>query len=183
MKLIRRKRKLYLVMFILMLAMVALGSGCVNSVDSGQDPTNQNQQEDVTEITLYFSDNQAEKLVPEKREVKTEGKPLPEVVINELIKGPQGSGLLKTIPDGTVLLSLDVQDGLAQVDFSKDIKENHWGGSAGESMTIYSIVNSLAELEGIEEVQFMLEGEKMESLAGHFDLTQPISPNETMIDN
>ena len=70
---------------------------------------------------------------------------------------------------------------MATVDFSKELKTKHWGGSTGESMTIMSIVNSLTELPGIEKVQILIEGQKEDTLAGHWDLSSPISRDESII--
>lgn len=132
-------------------------------------------------VTLYFGDRQAMYLLPEEREVAKTDEPLEAVIINELIKGPQQSDLVRTIPEGTRLLSVSVEEGIAYVNFSKEFKSKHWGGSAGESMTIYSVVNSLAKLPGIEKVQFLLEGKKEESILGHADTSRPIAPNWNLV--
>jgi spore germination protein GerM len=70
---------------------------------------------------------------------------------------------------------------VAYVDFSKEIQTKHWGGSSGEAMTIFSVVNSLARLPGVEKVQFLVEGKVQESLVGHADTTQPIAPNWNLV--
>ncbi len=171
---------LLLVCAILVISVVS-SSGCTGGNQQEEPNLNSNQQENRTKITLYFSDSQADKLIPEEREVVTGDVSLPEIAVNELIKGPQKTGLSRTIPDGSELLSLEIKDGIAQVNFNNEFQSNHWGGSAGETITVYSIVNTLAELEGIEKVQFLIEGQHIESLAGHLDLTGPIAPDATMI--
>ena len=50
-------------------------------------------------------------------------------------------------------------------------------------MTVYSIVNTLAELPEIEMVRFLIEGEEIETLAGHLDLSEPVYPDEGLIKN
>ncbi len=138
-------------------------------------------QETLAKVTLYFGDGEATYLVPEEREVAKETRPLEEVVIEELIKGPQNPDLTRTVPQEAKLLSVKVVDGVAYVNFSKEFQTKHWGGSAGELMTLYSITNSLAELPGIEKVQFLLEGETQEAILGHADTTQPIEPNWELV--
>lgn len=131
-------------------------------------------------VTIYFGDSEAMKLKGEEREIS---QVTPESLINELIKGPNDSSNSKTIPQDTKLLGIEVNDGIAYVDFSKEIKENHWGGSSGESMTIFSIVNTLSlnsELN-IEKVKLLIEGQEIDSLAGHFIVSEPIEPNRDMI--
>lgn len=136
-------------------------------------------QEKVT-FTLYFGDQQAMYLVGEERTVTKSGNTA-ELMVNELIKGPQDKNSVVTIPKETKLLSLEISGGVAYANFSKEIKTNHWGGSAGETMTVYSIVNTLTQLPEIKKVQFLIEGEKQEAIWGHFYTLEPIEPNPNLI--
>ena len=95
----------------------------------------------------------------------------------ELIRGPS-QGLFPTIPEGTKLLGLfiDVR-GIAYVDFDGKIKEGHPGGSFGELLTVYSIVETLtANFPEIKRVQILVEGSELETLAGHLDTRKPLAP-------
>lgn len=132
-------------------------------------------------ITLYFGDQEAMYLVPEERELVVGNKKIEEVVIDELIKGPRKAGLFQTVPKETKLISIEVVDGIAYVNFNQEFQTKHWGGSTGEAMTLYSITNSLAKLPRIEKVQFLLEGKKQEAILGHADTTEPIAPNWSMV--
>lgn len=137
---------------------------------------------DKVALTLYFPDSQAEHLVREVREVTKGDTGLPDLVIKELVKGPTALGLGGSIPKEAQLVSpVKIEDGVAYVDFNKEFQSKHWGGSTGEIMTIYSIVNSLTELEGIKSVVFLIEGKPLDSLAGHMDLTGPVERNEDLI--
>ena len=49
-----------------------------------------------------------------------------------------------------------------------------------EIFTIYSIVNSLTELDTVASVQFLVEGEKKEALS-HMALNEPIARNSGII--
>jgi len=129
---------------------------------------------------VYFSDMNGEYLVPELRTID-KSKPPAEAIIEELIKGPTRSDLTKTMPDGTRLISLEVTNGVAYVNFSREFKENHWGGSSGETMTLYSVVDSLTELPEIKKVQFLIEGNKTDTLAGHYDILNPLDRDPTLI--
>lgn len=132
-------------------------------------------------LTLYFADEQAQYLVPEVREVPQGNASLPDLVVQELIKGPATPGLGITIPREARLASpVKVEDGVAFVNFNKEFQTRHWGGSAGELMTVYSIVSSLTELEGIKAVALLVDGERLETL-GHMDLTVFIERNPDII--
>lgn len=133
------------------------------------------------DATLWFGDQDAQLLLPEKRRLRLDGTTAPEAVVEALIAGPTLPGRTETIPPGTRLLGIQVSGGIATVDFSREIQTNHWGGSAGELMTTYSVVNSLTQLPGIGAVQFLVEGQKLESIWGHGDTSKPIERNTALL--
>ncbi len=123
-------------------------------------------------ITLYFSDDAAMYIVPEVRNAQIIDNSLEKTVITELMKGPQNKALMPVIPEGTKLISIETKDGICFVNFSQDFVAKHSGGSAGEHMTVYSVVNSLTELEHIDKVQFLIEGNKIEVFK-HLEFDKP----------
>jgi len=134
-----------------------------------------------TTLVLYFSDENAEHLVPERRNIEiASGDTIEKTVVNELIKGPTEGGHSKTIPQETKLLSIETKNNVCFVNLSKEFVDKHSGGSTGERLTIYSIVNSLTELGTIDKVQFLIEGEKREEFI-HMVLNEPIVRNKTII--
>lgn len=157
--------------------------GVGNGTDSQKPEISPKPAETRHRVTLYFGDKQAMYLIPEEREVTKGDETLEAVIVRELIKGPQKAGSTRTIPDGTRLLSVSVVNGVAYVNFSREFQTKHWGGSAGERMTIYSVVNSLCKLPGIQKVQFLLEGNRQEAILGHLDTTRPLSPNWNLAQN
>ncbi len=124
------------------------------------------------QLKLYFPDNNAEKVHLEKRDVLVADAQTARAVVKALINGPSGSGLNPSIPEGTRLLNIYIQNGTCYVDFSREFIVNHSGGSAGELMTLASIVNSLTEFNTIDRVQILVEGKSGETL-GHILLAQP----------
>ena len=138
-------------------------------------------QGEVKYITVYFGNANADKVVAEKREVcLKQGEILEALVFEELAKGPFQQGLYPVIPKGTRLLSIETKNRVCFLNLSREFVDNHPGGSAGEAMTVNSIVNSLTELSGIDKVQFMIEGEICEIfIHGMFD--KPFSRNEDII--
>ena len=138
---------------------------------------------DEEEVVLYFAnkeyidtgDESLEKLIPEKRVVKYGDISLEEVIVKELMKGPKKDDLSTVIPSSIKLLGVEVSDGTAFVNFAQ---EGLFGGSMQEDFTITQIVNSLLELDNIERVQFLIDGEKAESLMGHIDISEPFESIE-----
>lgn len=130
---------------------------------------------------LYFADKNAEDLVAETRSVTINPKEsLEYAVVSELIKGPEKDELYPTIPEGTKILSVETKEGTCFVNLSQEFKSKHPGGSAGETMTIYSIVNSLTELDTIDKVQFLIEGQKVEVFI-HYIFNEPFERDEKII--
>lgn len=147
---------------------------------TGQEPIPPVPSKDQIELVLYFGDDQAMEVWPERRVVEiasdpSQRIPVEQLVVGELIKGPTDDLLSKTIPHETEVLSLQVTDGLALVNFSKELQTKHWGGSAGEIMTIKSLVYSLTELPNITQVQILVQGKTVDTLAGHYEIIEPLS--------
>jgi len=135
-----------------------------------------------TEISLYFLSAEEPKLAVEKRIINQAANTLDQVKLTvvELIRGPTAA-LIPTIPDETSLREVFLDEkGCAYVDFSIDISRNHPGGTTGELATILSIVNTLSANfpEEIRKVQILISGKEAKTIAGHIDISMPISPFE-----
>jgi len=140
---------------------------------------------DKTPLRLYFANEDNTKLKLEIRyvdstDLKDDVSNLATAIVNELIKGPSDEKLFRrTVPAEAKLRSpVSIKNKVATVDFSKEFKTKHPGGKDAEKMTIYSIVNSLTELEEIEKVKFLIEGKEQREFMGNFkfDALFPRSP-------
>ena len=136
---------------------------------------------DYRYVKLYFANEGANGLIPEGRTVTVNSKEsLEYVLVNELIKGPEADYAYQTVPEGTKILSVETKEGTCFVNLSQEFKSKHPGGSAAENMTIYSVVNTLTELETVDKVQFLIEGQKMEVFI-HSIFNEPFERNENII--
>jgi len=135
------------------------------------------------EVTLYFSNNDATGVAPEKRTItlndEVSKEELIKIVLEELIKGPSNKYLYKTIPPEVSVLSVTIENNIANVDFSEEMHTKHWGGATGEALTIASIVNTLTEFEDIELVKMTVVGQPL--AIEHAILEEPVGRNEDMI--
>ena len=95
---------------------------------------------------------------------------LEEAIIEELKKGPKKPEAETVIPETITILDVKVSNGIAFVNFDK---KGLSGGSMEEDFVLGQIMDTLFELDHINKVQFLINGEKAESLMGHFDISQP----------
>ncbi|HZK55326.1 MAG TPA: GerMN domain-containing protein [Desulfosporosinus sp.] len=130
-------------------------------------------------LTLYFPNGDASGLIATERSVVVKNKEVISAMFSELQTPP--SGIENPIPKGTTLLSAAVSaDGVATLDLSSEFQKNFGGGSAGEQMTMYSIVNTLTTLKNVTSVQFLLNGVKGDGMLGNLETSRPLRPNESL---
>ncbi len=132
------------------------------------------------DVTLYFSNSSADKLKTEIRNVTVYDAQTALAAIQALIVGPKTANLYPTIPQGTKVRGLKILNGICTVDFSKEFIDNHGGGSAGEMMTLGSIVNTLTEFPTIQKVMILVAGKSGTTL-GNILLDQPLERMPDMI--
>ena len=145
----------------------------VSSIVIGEDEASK--LTDKTPIKLYFANSDNSKLKLEIRyietaEAKRSTSNLASIIIKELIKGPSDETAFKrTIPaEAKLRTPVSISDKVAVVDMSKEFKTKHPGGKDAEKMTIYSIVNSLTEIDGIQKVKFTIAGKAQKEYLGNF---------------
>ena len=130
------------------------------------------------QVVLYFADENAQYLIPEYRIIREGAEGPAKQAIIELIKGPANSELYPTMPSTTRVNNLYVSDGIAYIDLSSEIINRHPGGSAGELLTVYSIVMTLTSFQDINKVQILVDGNSEETLVGHVDTSMPLERDE-----
>jgi len=114
-------------------------------------------------------------LAPElSRQVRT--------VVEELARGSR-IGLQPTLAPSTRVLEVFVTArGVAYVDLSKEVAQDHPGGAEAELITVYSVVNSLtANFPAVKKVQILVDDRPASTLAGHVDLTRPLAADLTFL--
>ncbi|MFW6129121.1 MAG: GerMN domain-containing protein [Candidatus Aminicenantaceae bacterium] len=130
-------------------------------------------------VTLFFLSEDDGFLHSEKREIYSEPSDIDSArqTVLELIKGSQ-NGYISPFPPETKLRELFLTKmGIAYVDFSSDIMENHPSGSSAEISTVYSLVNTLTHnFKSIKKVHILVDGREQETLGGHINLSKPFLP-------
>ncbi len=141
---------------------------------------------DMKRVKLYFSESKSKYLVYEERKIVASLEIIEEVksILEELIKGPHDSSLSATLPPETEIRAAYIRDNCLYIDFSSSLRDNHPGGSTGELLTVYSIVNTLLDnFPSQSYVQILIEGMPEETLAGHIDIRNPLGKDPDMVKN
>ncbi|MEA1964332.1 MAG: GerMN domain-containing protein [Candidatus Aerophobetes bacterium] len=135
-------------------------------------------------VKLYFSSPDEKYLSPQEREIVASSQITEEIkeVMEELIKGPEGASLSPTLPQDTKVRAVFVKDENIYVDLDFSSGKKHPGGSTGELLTIYSIVNTLlVDFPSQSRVQILIQGKPEETLAGHIDIREPLDKRMDLI--
>lgn len=130
-------------------------------------------------VTLFFLSEEDSLLHSEERQILSDPSIVAEgkQTVEALIRGSE-KGYVNPFPPETQLRQFFVtKEGVAYVDFSKEIMEMHPSGSSAELGTVYSIVNTLAyNFKPIKKVFILVEGSEKETLGGHINLNQAFVP-------
>ena len=127
----------------------------------------------LVNIKVYYPDENATGLVAVEKSIKdTDNKY--QAAVEALMAGTDKKGLDNVFPKKAKLLQVTVSGKVAKVDFSRELQKNFVGGSTGEEMLVGSVVNTLTEFPEIQKVQILVDGQEVETLSGHMDLSQPL---------
>lgn len=141
---------------------------------------------EMKKITLFFLSEKDTLLHPEEREIVASSSIIQQArhTVEELLNGSR-NGSVSPFPPETKLRELFMtREGIAYVDFSREIQERHLSGASAEILTIYSIVNSLTvNFESVKRVFILIDGDERETLRGHVDLSRPLLPRFDLIAN
>ena len=129
-----------------------------------------------TNLTLYFSNETGDALVRESRKVHYSSNiSLEKLIMEQLLEGPETSGAKSALPTGTKLVSVTLVDGVCYVSLDDAFKNQDY--SVQEAIVIYSIVDSLTELPTISKVQISVNGDTSGVYRDNFNLSDMYDRN------
>jgi hypothetical protein len=135
--------------------------------------------------TLFFLSEDGLHLVPTEREVPLAEGPVAQArsIMEAQLSAEAPAPLVTTIPKGSALRGIYVSGhNEVFVDLEPTIRTAHPGGTLEELMTVYTIVNAvLTNLPDFKEVQILIGGQEVDTLAGHIDLRRPLKKNDALI--
>jgi germination protein M len=133
------------------------------TTDADGDPDGTGEDDDdgrtvATVATVYFARD--EKVAAAGRTVSTPS--TGRNAVQALLAGPDDleadAGLTTAVPEGTELLDIDIDDGLATVDLSGDFAAG--GGSLSMQLRVAQVVFTLTQFDSVDTVTILLDGEE-----------------------
>lgn len=140
-----------------------------------------NTYETVT-LKLYFADESGTGLMETTRTKEySSNVSMEKLIVEELIKGPNGEGIYPTINGQTKVGSVTVQDGVCYVNLDETFLTQVPNVTA--EVTIYSIVNSLVEFSNVNKVQISVNGDTSITYREKYKLDTYFERNQDLVVN
>jgi len=177
------KRKLALV-GVLAMSIVATGCGITSETATG--PSNTSQGVTTTEnvanvmpTTIYVADHSGFVVPYNIKMQKPKANEVAMAALQHMVAGSNGDASLvgtefrNVLPKGTTIRGVSINNGLARVDFSKEVLG--FETAAEEQAMVDAVVWTLTGFEGVNKVQFAVEGRNQATLKKGTPIADPIS--------
>ncbi|WP_297232854.1 GerMN domain-containing protein [uncultured Flavonifractor sp.] len=130
-------------------------------------------------VDLWYLKPGGRALGVERRQiVKTVDQTLVQAVLAAWADGPEGE-LISCLPQGSQIRSVEVQDGVCVVDLSQEYIDGLPRSEQTAALTVYAMVNTLCELDGVEAVQLYIDGEPAPAV-GDLPLDRALIPDTSL---
>lgn len=136
-----------------------------------------------TYLTVYFANTDGTMLSASRLIVSSDGSyTMEKLVFEQLLYGPLDgqNHLLRTFPETVILNSVDTIDGICTIDLSPDFLLGMEGITT--EVTVYSVVNSLCEITGVNKVKFLFDGEQKKTVNG-IDFSEQFERNISLLES
>lgn len=123
---------------------------------------------------LYFANEKGDRLLEEYVSVRYNSNMSKEkLIVEKLVKGPSGDGFYPVIAPETEILGVSVRDRICYVNFDDGFLNTSY--KIDPNLTVYALVNSIAENHTVDQVQILVNGESDVIYQGSVDLSKPFS--------
>jgi len=134
--------------------------------------------------TLYFPVLNEGKIMPESRSItwaQSDADRVRQIVLALAEGSHQGYG--RVLPASTSVRAVFLApDSTAYLDLSNDILNDFEPGIQSETLAVYSLVNSITiNIPSVKRVQFLIQGQQVETLDGHADLSAAFTSDPTRV--
>lgn len=168
-----KNKKIILIFLVLLIIIFIIGFFAIKYVKNKKAEEIQNEyipEEEIsneqlreTIVSLYFVDKETNILKPEARlvNVKELLQSPYNILIELLIGGPKNEKLKGVIPENTKLLNSSLEGDCLTVNFSSEFLNYNKDDSKEKENLINSITKTLTELNEVNNVKFLINGEEM----------------------
>ena len=134
-------------------------------------------------LQLYFADDDAQNLVSERRSLpeRSSLEEKVEAVVEALVAGPEEASHMAVLPKEARLLQTYYTESTRTLflDFNHALVDRHPGGSTAEYLTLGALVRTVAaNFPQVTRLQILVDGQAIDTLAGHFDTSKPIEVSD-----
>jgi germination protein M len=138
---------------------------------------------DTETVTLYYFNEDKKALDAEERVIFVNpDQPIEKFVVEQLIAGPRNARLVASVPPETKIKGdVKTEDGVCYINLSGDFVLKNAAGGDAPVLSVYAIVNSLTELIGVNKVQILIDGEKLDNFKGSVNLSMPLERDDALI--
>ena len=172
-------RLMFFTLSVILLFSLYLGcsknSSIGNKSQSDASSENESKEKEEMAVKVFFLEG-AELAYEERTIFFNMEKPSEKInkALEALIEGPK-ERLTPTLSNKTKLLNAFIdEEGVAYLNFSKDIIKNNPGGTFSELAAINSIVHTVVEnFDEVSAVQILISGKEVNTLLGHIDTSKP----------
>ncbi len=159
-------RKIRIIYFLYLIVITVVG--CINWFSGASEPAN---------ITVFYADRQMMRLVPVSYNIET-AKPQKQCdkIIEELTydRG-YNSNIRRLIPEEAV--TVKVKDEVATVNIITEYFKDAEINRNYEMLIVYQLVNSVASVEGVSRVEFLIDGIRQKNFMGYIDMREVFIPD------
>lgn len=135
----------------------------------------------TSDFTLYFANKEGTALKEYKlKDISYGDKTKEEFIISQLIEGPEQEGYYRTISSKVKVLSVVTANNICYVDFDENFLTEQ--SQVSGKIVVYSIVNSLSELDEVHRVQLSVKGDTSVKYNGGMSFSHPFIRNLDIIE-
>jgi len=134
-------------------------------------------------VTIYYYEPISMELIPKKVSVKLpENLTLKVQKIVNILKTPEASsGLFPVLNKDTTVNSVSFENGICTIDLNKDATNIEPLSVRMEAISVYGLVNTLTEINGITAVQITINGEKQKYFNHYIEIDKPLTHLSTAL--
>lgn len=127
---------------------------------------------------IYFVDKKLHRLIPTEFECAKTPEKSAQKVIGQIICGwDKNPEILRIFPNDNSLISVSVSKNTATVNLSGKLSDYIIKNKEEETLAVYQLVNSLTSIDGIDYVQFTIDGERKKKFVGFLDMREIFKPD------